>query len=141
MMAATMADVGHFPVSGPEGREKQLFYEVGDCNAIRIISGDRTPALITLWVSNDVVQFGTVELMAGGNTPQQTEWDEHPGDAVFYVLEGPITFYTGNYADDTQQTFNVDPGDYMLVPEGTRYKIINFCGHRVKAVFAIAPEF
>ena len=136
-----MADLGHFPVSGSEGRDKRLFYEVNDNNAIRIISGDRTPALITVWVSNDVIQFGTIEILAGGNTPQQTEWDEHPGDAVFYVLEGPITFYTGSFEEETQQTFDVEPGDYMFIPEKTRYKIINFYGHTAKAVFAIAPEF
>ena len=140
-MAAMMADLGHFPTSGPEGREKRLFYALGDNNAIRIISGDRTPALITVWASNDVMQFGTIEILAGGNGPQQTEWDEHPGDAVFYVLDGPLTFYTGNVEDDTQQTFDVEPGDYMFIPEKTRYKIINFYGHKAKAVFAVAPTF
>ena len=29
----------------------------------------------------------------------------------------------------------------MFLPEHTKYKIINYYGHSVKAVFMIAPEF
>ena len=100
-------------------------------------SGDKTPALLSVWASNDVVQFGTVKILSGGATPQQTEYDEHPGEAVFYVLQGPMTFF----CPDTAQTFDVQEGDFMFLPEHTRYKIINYYGHTAKAVFMVAPQF
>lgn len=132
-----LCDLGRFPAEGPKSREDMLFYKLTEDNAIKMISGDRTPALISVWASNDVMQFGTILVLSGGPGPQQTEWDKHPGDAVFYVLEGPMTFY----CKETNETFDVEQGDFMFIPEGTTYKIINYYGKSIKAVFSIAPKF
>jgi len=129
--------LGLFPEPGDTARTKQLFYRLTEEDSIRMISGEKTPALISAWASNDVVQFGTVKLLSGGAVPQQTEYDSHPGDAVFYALEGPLTFF----CPDSGETFHVETGEYMYLPENTRYKIINYYGHSVKAIFAIAPTF
>lgn len=136
-MEGMRSDLGHFPASGPDGRERKLFYRLTEKDGIKIISGNRMPTLLSVWSSNDVIQFGTIKILAGGPAPQQTEYDIHPGDAVFYVLNGPITFF----CPDTLQTFNVEEGDYFFLPEHTRYKIINYYGHTVKAIFMVAPEF
>lgn len=130
-------DLGHFPATGSEGREKKVFYRLTEKDGIKIISGDKTPVLLSVWASNDVIQFGTVKLLAGGPAPQQTEYDTHPGDAVFYVLDGPMTFF----CPDMVQTFDVKAGDYFFLPENTRYKIINYYGHTAKAIFMVAPKF
>ena len=135
-MEGTRSDLGHFPADGPEGREMKTFYRLKEENGIKMISGDVTPALISVWCSNDVVQFGSIKVLTGGTVPQQTEWDEHNGDACFYVVDGPLTFFTGD-----KQTFNVEKGNFFFLPEHTRYKIINYYGHTGKALFAIAPEF
>ena len=140
-MEGTRANLGQFPMSGPEGREQKVFSRLTEEDGIKMISGEVTPALMSVWASNDVIQFGTMKLLSGGATPQQTEWDQHPGDAVFYVIDGPVTFYTGEFEKETQQTFNVEVGDYMFIPEGTRYKMINFYGSTAKVLFMVAPEF
>ena len=95
-----------------------------------MISGLKTPALLSVWASNDVVQFGTVKILSGGAGPQQTEFDTHAGDAVFYVKNGPMTFYI----PDRVETYDVEPGDFMFIPKGERYKIINYYGHTIEAV-------
>ena len=136
-MEGSRNDLGHFPVDGQEGRSKRTFYRLTEKDGIKMISGSKTPALMSVWASNDVVQFGTIQILAGGSGPQQTEYDEHPGDAVFYILDGPVTFF----CPDTTQTFHVETGDYFFLPEKTRYKIINYYGHTVKAIFMVAPEF
>ncbi|MBQ9611771.1 MAG: cupin domain-containing protein [Lachnospiraceae bacterium] len=130
-------DLGHFPASGPEGREKKLFYKLTEQNGIKMISGTKTPALMSVWASNDVMQFGTIKILTGGPAPQQTEYDTHAGDAIFYVMDGPATFFL----PDRTQTFNVEPGDFMFIPQGERYKIINYYGHTAKVLFFVAPEF
>lgn len=135
-MAGARSDVGKFPVEGAKAREAALLYKLTDDTGIKMISGNRTPALLSLWASNDVIQFGTVILLSGGPGPQQTEYDSHPGDAVFYVLEGPMTFYI----PDRVETYDVEAGNFMFIPEGERYKIINYIGKSIKAVFMIAPE-
>ena len=101
------ANLCAFPVSGPQGREDKVFYKLTEDDGIKLISGTRTPALLSVWASSDVMQFGTIKLLSGGPGPQQTELDEHPGDAVFYVTEGPMTFYL----PDTKETFDVAAGD------------------------------
>lgn len=136
-MEGMRCDIGHFPADGKEGREKQVFYRLKESDGIKMISGAKTPALMSVWASNDVVQFGTVKLLSGGATPQQTEYDKHPGDAVFYVLDGPVTFF----CPDTTETFDVMTGDFMVLPANTVYKMINYYGHTVKALFMVAPEF
>ena len=129
--------LGAFPAAGPESREKKLFYRLTEKDGIKMISGSEIPSLISVWCSNDVVQFGTQKILAGGPRPQQTEWDKHPGDACFWVMEGPVTFFT----KESQETFNVEKGDFFFLPENTEYKIINYYGHTAKILFAIAPEF
>ena len=135
-MEGTRSDLGKFPMSGPEGREKKVFSRLREADGIKMITGEATPALMSVWCSNDVIQFGSLKILAGGPVPQQTEWDQHPGDACFYVLDGPVTFFTSD-----KQTFHVEKGDFFFLPEKTIYKIINYYGHTVKVLFMIAPEF
>lgn len=134
---ALLEQMGKFPAPGPESRDAKLFYKLTEDEGIKMISGRKTPALLSVWASNDVIQFGTIRLLSGGPGPQQTEFDKHPGDAVFYVLEGPMTFY----CPERNETFNVQEGDFMFIPEGDSYKIINYTGKTIKAVFMVAPEF
>lgn len=133
---AALADLGRFPASGPESREAKLFYKLTEDDGIKMISGRKTPALLSVWASNDVIQFGTIKLLSGGAGPQQTEFDKHPGDAVFYVLEGPMTFY----CKEIKETFDVQKGDFMFIPEGNTYKIVNYTAKTARAVFMAAPE-
>ena len=135
-MEGTRSQLGAFPASGPEGREKKLFYRLTEKDGIKMISGERTPSLMSVWCSNDVIQFGTNKILAGGPVPQQTDWDSHPGDACFYVLDGPVTFFT-----EDKQTFNVETGDFFILPPNTKYKMINYYGHTVKTLFMVAPAF
>lgn len=133
---ADIKNIGSFPENGKLAREKKLFYKLSEEDSIRMISGTKTPALISLWASNDVMQFGTYKLLSGGPMPQQSEYDSHPGDAVFHVLEGTGTFFI----PDTKETFVVEKGDFMTIPENTVYKIINYYGSTLKMVFVIAPK-
>ena len=137
MKPVTINDLGTFPAPGPEAREAKVFYHLSDEEGIRMISGSKTPALMSVWCSNDVVQFGTLLNLAGGPGPQQTEFDSHQGDAVFYALEGPVTFYL----PDRGETYDVQTGDFMFIPEGERYKIVNYTGHSIKSIFMVAPKF
>ena len=129
--------IGFYPVEGTKGREAKLFYKLNDENGLKIISGKRTPALLSIWCSNDLVQFGTIKILSGGAGPWQTEYDRHKGDAVFYIAEGTLTFFL----KERKETYVVQQGDFMFIPEGEDYKIINYYAGTAKAVFAIAPQF
>ena len=137
-MNGMLKDLGAYPAPGPESREKKEFYKLTEEDSIWMISGDRTPALMSVWASNDKVQFGTLKLVSGGSEgPVQTEYDAHPGTAVFYVLEGTATFLI----KDRKETYDVAKGDFMFIPQNECYKIINYDGSSTKLIFAVAPEF
>ena len=135
-MAGSRDQVGVFPAAGPQAREDRLFYKLTDKDGIKMISGEKTPVLLSLWCSNDVVQFGSITVLSGGAKPQQTEYDSHPGDAVFYVTQGKISFHIR----DRKETYTVAEGDFMFIPAGEAYKLINFYGGTAKAIFSIAPK-
>lgn len=134
-MTMNVSSLGHFPIDGPCARETGEFTKITPETALRIVSGKNMPVLLKFFVSNDVVNFGTVEIPTGGIGPRQTECDHHNGDAIFYVEEGPATFLL----TDSGEVYQVESGDFMFLPEKTNYKIINYTGHMVKTVFIIAP--
>ncbi|MDR2914553.1 MAG: hypothetical protein LBV74_06950, partial [Tannerella sp.] len=80
-MAGMRSELGQFPAKGFESREAAVFYKLTEENGIKMISGKKTPALLSVWASNDVMQFGTIKVLTGGVGPQQTEYDVHKGDA------------------------------------------------------------
>ena len=51
-------------------------------------------------------------------------------------MDSPMTFFI----KDRNETYDVQPGEYMVIPEGETYKIINYYGKTTKAVFAVAPK-
>jgi mannose-6-phosphate isomerase-like protein (cupin superfamily) len=128
--------LGLFPAPGPQARKDKKFYKLSEDGSIKMISGEKTPALISFWCSNDVVQFGTLTILSGGPSPQQTEYDEHKGDAVFCVLSGKVSFHLKK----RKETYTLEPGDFMFIPEGETYKIINYYASTAKVIFSIAPE-
>lgn len=74
-----------FPVNGEEARKTGTFYKITSDQALRVVTGKKTPGLLKFFISNDVINVGEVILPSGGIGPRQTEYDVHDGDAVFYV--------------------------------------------------------
>lgn len=128
--------MGHFPVDGPAGREAGVFYKINNDNALYVVNGKKLPTLMKFFVSNDVVHVGQHVVPAGGIGPRQTEYDTHPGDAVFYVEDYEMAFQL----PDIEQTFLVKPGEFMFIPSGNRYKMINYNSKPAHVVFIVAPR-
>lgn len=131
-----MKKLGQFPASGEEARKQQCFYKITHENSIKVISGKKTPVLLEFFVSNDVVHVGEIIIPAGGTGPRQTEYDTHKGDALFFIVDGPLTFHL----KESREVFQAESGESVFIPEGYEYKIINYTGKLTKAVFVIAPE-
>lgn len=132
----SIKQIGSFPAPGPELRETGELVKITEETALSAVSGRKLPTLMKLFVSNDVVNVGTITIPCGGIGPRQTEFDAHDGDAVFYVEKGDLTFT----CPETLESFLVHPGEYMFMPEKTTYKIINYSGEVAKVVFVVAPK-
>lgn len=131
-----MDKLGQFPVNGEEARKTGTFYKVTSDQALRVVTGKKTPGLLKFFISNDVVNMGEVILPSGGIGPRQTEYDVHDGDAVFYVKNGPITFFF----KETKEVFYVEKDEFAFIPKGNEYKMINYGSDVAKAVFIVAPR-
>ncbi|MDO4274571.1 MAG: cupin domain-containing protein [Eubacteriales bacterium] len=131
-----MNKLGQFPADGQEARKSGKFYKLTSDTALKVVSGTKTPVLLNMFVSNDVMSVGELVIPAGGIGPRQTEFDVHDGDAVFYVKEGPLTFFF----KESKEVFYIEDGDFAFIPKGYEYKVINYSGKVAKAVFVVAPK-
>jgi gentisate 1,2-dioxygenase len=132
----TTDDIGQWPVPGPQCRkDPKLFYHITEDKKLINVHGTEYPMLIRFFVSNDLLHMGEFILPAGGTGSRASEPDSHKGDCVLYVEQGPITVFLC----DTQEAFDVQEAEAMLLPEGVRYQLINYTADTVKAIFSIAP--
>ncbi|MFH1569954.1 MAG: cupin domain-containing protein [Gemmatimonadota bacterium] len=132
----TTDDIGRWPVPGPECRKAPvLFYHITEEKKLLNVHGTQYPMLIKFFVSNDLLHMGEFIIPAGGTGSRASEPDQHRGDAVLFVQEGPVTFFL----TETQAAFDVQPEEAMLIPEGVSYQMINYTDHPIRVIFSIAP--
>ncbi len=86
-----------------------------------------------LFLSTDKLTMGYYEFQPGG---QFDPPDHHPGDECYYVLEGQLT-ETNCFSG---QACTLNSGDAILIPNGAAHGGHNFSNHKMKAVFALAPN-
>ena len=135
-MHGTTDDIGRWPVPGPGCRKEPiLFYHITEEKKLINVHGTEYPMLIRFFVSNDLLHMGEFILPAGGTGSRASEPDSHQGDCALYVEQGPITVFIC----ETQETFDVQPGEVAFIPAGIRYQMINYTADTVKMIFSIAP--
>lgn len=86
-----------------------------------------------MFISTDKLTLGYYEFQGGG---QFDPPDHHPGDECYYILEGQLTetnYYSG-------QACTLNPDDVLLIPHGAAHGGHNFSDHKMRAVFALAPN-
>lgn len=85
-----------------------------------------------LLLSTDTMLVGIYELAPGASFEPI---DIHPGDEVYYILEGPVV-QKSNYG----QYVEVHTGEGLLIPQETWHQGNNFSNHKVRILFSIAPK-
>ena len=86
-----------------------------------------------LYISTDKLTLGYYEFQGGG---QFDPPDHHPGDECYYILEGQLTETNCN----SGQACTLNPDDVLLIPNGAAHGGHNFSDHKMRAVFALAPN-
>ncbi|HWQ79374.1 MAG TPA: hypothetical protein VN381_11180 [Anaerovoracaceae bacterium] len=127
--------IGTWPVDGREVRKTGEFVKITQENMLRTIHGDTHPIPFNFFVSNDYCHMGEFLVPVGGEGVRASEPISHKGDATVYVESGPITFFF----PDTYETFIVEEGEVMYIPENHRYQCINYTGKIVKGIFSVSP--
>ena len=131
---STSADIGAFPMSGEEARRAKKLLRIGREDMLHVVKGERNPVLLSFFVSNDFCHMGKIVLPTGEGS-RFSEPMRHAGDMVAYVEKGPLVFVV----PASKETFVVETGDAMFLPEGTEYQLVNYEPHAVNAIFMVAP--
>jgi quercetin dioxygenase-like cupin family protein len=133
----TIRNLGEFPAPGNESRTQPAkLYRITKETALKTIHGEKHPIPLTFFVSNDAMHMGEIRIPAGGEGSRASEPLVHQGDAVVYVLDGPMTFFI----PDTYDAFEVQEGEAIFLPGGTTYQCVNYFDKTIRAVFIIAPQ-
>ena len=101
---------------------------------LHTIRGKKHPILVSFFVSNDFCHMGTLTVPTGEGA-RFSEPSSHEGDLVALIQRGPMTFFL----PASGQTFVVEEGDAMFIPEKTEYECVNYTAHSITAIFMIAP--
>lgn len=129
--------LGKWPMALPETRNLLLreggMVTLGQRDALHLVLGDKTPTLVSLYVSTDLMTAGTVQLRAG----QRADPEAHPGDEVLYVVKGRLHVYL----PDTRDWFEANPKDSVFLPEGTRHQYWNYGDQPVEFAFVVTPRY
>lgn len=112
-----------------EGRMVTLRKE----SALQFIHGEKDPVLMLLYASTDALTGGTFEIRPS----VMAEVEIHPGDEVFFALEGCIHVYL----PDSFEWFELHPLDCLYLPEGTAHRYCNTTGSMAKGAFCVAPRY
>jgi mannose-6-phosphate isomerase-like protein (cupin superfamily) len=132
--------LGRYPVSGVEARKNQRLIHIPQDKMLRLIHGKENHILVSFFVSNDFVHFGTIRIPKGIYSDPET----HKGDEVLFVLKGKLTVqvYEDAEEEDTSvlhESYEILPEEQFLIPEGMKHRYLNFSNEIVEAVFGIAP--
>ena len=130
----TASDVGAFPKTGAEARKARELIRIPPESMLHTIRGKKHPVLVSFFVSNDFCHMGKIVLPTGEGS-RFSEPMRHAGDMVAYVEKGPLVFVV----PASKETFVVETGDAMFLPEGTEYQLVNYEPHAVNAIFMVAP--
>ena len=133
--------LGRYPISGVEARKNQRLIHIPQDKMLRLIHGKENHILVSFFVSNDFVHFGTIRIPKGIYSDPET----HKGDEVLFVLKGTLTVQVYEDADEEDtsvlhESYEILPEEQFLIPEGMKHRYLNFSNEIVEAVFGIAPE-
>src|SRR4030042_1565348 len=133
--------LGRYPISGAEARKNQRLIHIPQDKMLRLIHGKENHILVSFFVSNDFVHFGTIQIPKGIYSDPET----HKGDEVLFVLKGKLTVQVYEEADEEDtsvlhESYEILPEEQFLIPEGMKHRYLNFSNEVVEAVFGIAPE-
>ena len=137
--------LGKYPISGPQARENQRLIHIPQDKMLRLIHGKENHILVSFFVSNDYVHFGTIQIPKGIFSDPEV----HKGDEVLFVLKGKLTVQVYEKESDEKEesdtsvlheSYEICPEEQFYIPEGMKHRYLNFSDEVVEAVFGIAPE-
>lgn len=132
--------LGQWPVPGKELREKKEMMIVKSDETLDLIHGKDNHVLVSFFVSNDFIHFGTMTIPVNG----ASDYEDHKGDEFIYCLEGTISIVVHEDTEVVESLrfyrYEVKKGQCFFIPERMKHRYINLSDDTCKLMFSIAPE-
>jgi len=139
-MESALDKLGNWPIPGGEARKNGRLIHIPREKVLRVIHGKKNHFLMSFFISNNYVHFGTIQISKGIYSDPEI----HKGDEVLFVLKGTLTVqaFDNNNDDESvlHESYEINEGEQFLMPEGIKHRYLNFSNNVVETLFAIAPE-
>ena len=139
-MESALDKLGSWPIPGEEARKNGRMIHIPREKVLRVIHGKKNHFLMSFFISNNYVHFGTIQIPKGIYSDPEI----HKGDEVLFVLKGTLTVqaFDNNNDDESvlHESYEINEGEQFLMPEGIKHRYLNFSNNVVETLFAIAPK-
>jgi gentisate 1,2-dioxygenase len=98
-----------------------------------LITGEKNPILISLFISTEEITVGYIELLPG----VMSDPEMHPGDQALFVTHGRLNVYL----PETYDWFELHSKDSLFIPEGTSHQYCNMSDAPAEFFFTVAPRY
>jgi mannose-6-phosphate isomerase-like protein (cupin superfamily) len=132
--------LGKWPIPGDEARKNKRLIHIPPEKMLRLIHGKKNHILVSFYVSNDFVHFGTIQIPCGIYSDPET----HKGDEVLFVLKGKLTVEILDKNKDESvvihDSYEINTGEKFIIPEEVKHRYFNFSDEILEFIFGVAPE-
>jgi len=140
-LKTNLDSLGKWPISGKEARKNKRLIYIPKNKMLRLIHGKKNHILVSFFVSNDYINFGTMQIPKGIYSDPEI----HKGDEVLFVLEGKLSVQTydkekNDSSSVLNEIYEIYEGEQFLIPERIKHRYLNFSDTVVKVLFGIAPR-
>lgn len=122
--------LGAFPWNADEVRAGEKIRLLRPADWLELIHGTAQPVRIQLFVATEKLTMGRMTLLPG----IVTDAASHPGDLVGLVTDG----WAGVFEEDRADWIELNSEDGVLIPSGTRYRLMNMSDRPAEFVFGAA---
>ncbi len=139
-MKTNFQHMGRWPVEGPKARIEKRLIPIPGKDFLHFIHGEKNPAKVSLFVSNDYLNVGIMSIPEG----RQSDPEEHKGDEALYVLQGTlgVKIFSRELGKKSvsHEGHRVRKDEEFLVPGNRPHQYFNFGTGVVKVIFGISVQ-
>jgi mannose-6-phosphate isomerase-like protein (cupin superfamily) len=132
-------NIGRWPVEGQKARKNKRMILIRPDDTLKVIHGKKNHTLVSFFVSNDFIHFGTMTIPVGKYSDPET----HKGDEVIFVLDGTLivhVYETGSEDSALKNVYKIQKNEKFLIPEKHKHRYLNLEKGVVRFLFGVAPE-
>ena len=123
--------LGRWPADASVTRPAQTLFPMRRANWLHILSGERAPRRVSLFVATEHLTMGRFDVLPG----QACDPEAHTGEEVVLVLAGQLKVKIS----ETGEQFELQARDALYLPPRVTHHYVNSEDQVTQVLFAVAP--